>query len=153
MMEIIRPSDVELVSSDSEEDVSPATSCHETRQPAESSATSIEKPVTLLIQRLPGNASEEHLRSMFSRAKDLFTVTVLSDMEFDEPGFHSAIVTFSTAKDALKAKRMLGKRANSHRDYQVIVSVLSQERPTIHDLEDAAREALAHAAASMERQQ
>ena len=48
---------------------------------------------------------------------------------------------------------MLGKRVNFHRDYQVIASVLSQERPTIHDLEDAAREGLAHAAASMEQQQ
>lgn len=79
---------------------------------------------TVLIRRLPSEATEEQLRLMVVFSKELLDLELLSPEQSDDPGFRSAVLKFKTPAGAQQAKDMLHGKSMA-KDAEMIVDVLS----------------------------
>jgi hypothetical protein len=111
-------------------------------QPPESASTSIGSPVSVLIQRVSADTTEDTLRSMVNWSNSFIDATLLSSMKFDNPGFRSALLRFKTFQGALEAKNRLDGTTNPDDSAWMIVRILSND-----DVEDLVRDTLAEVAA------
>ncbi|KAI0602763.1 hypothetical protein F4775DRAFT_581587 [Biscogniauxia sp. FL1348] len=80
---------------------------------------------SVLIRRLPIDATEEKLRLMLLFSQELIDYELLSAEQSDDQGFRSAIAKFKTPAGAQQAKEMLHGKSIISNDVEMTVEILS----------------------------